>query len=220
MGYFGELWDGIRTTAQGLKLTTSVFKRAVTQGSYTLQYPEETLPIDKVTHRGIHEYDVDRCISCEACAKACPVDCIYIEAEGKGKAAKLTRFEIDYQKCLFCNLCVPPCPVDCIKMGKDFDLTGYTREDMIVPFHLGIRPIRQKTKVALEDIEKRKQDAAKAAAAKAAAPPAPPAPAHWGKFWQPNDRSPPPRLRRRALPPDRSASIHSAKRSIVKWKPS
>ena len=111
---------------------------------------------------------VERCIACDNCAKACPVDCIYIESEGKGKNAKLTRFEIDYQKCLFCNLCVPPCPVDCIKMGKDFDLTGYTREDMVVPFHLGIRPIRQKTQVALEDIEKRKAEAAKAAAPKPA----------------------------------------------------
>jgi NADH-quinone oxidoreductase subunit I len=159
LGYFSELWDGIRTTAQGLKLTTSVFGRAVTQGSYTLQYPEETLPIDKVTHRGIHEYDVDRCISCEACAKACPVDCIYIEsapdAKGKptkGKAAIMTRFDIDYSKCLFCSLCVPPCPSECIQLGERYSLPGHTRDDMVVHFHEGGYPIQVRTELSQEMI--------------------------------------------------------------------
>ena len=167
MGYWADLTAGVGTTLKGMKITW----QHLFEPTFTVEYPDVMKEIPD-SERGLHEYDVERCIACDNCAKACPVACIYIESEGKGKAAKLTRFEIDYQKCLFCNLCVPPCPVDCIKMGKDFDLTGYTREDMIVPFHLGIRPIRQKTAVALEDIEKRKADAAKAEAAKKPAPPA------------------------------------------------
>lgn len=160
MGYFGNIWDGIRTTAQGLTLTTSVFRRAVAKGSYTLQYPEEVLPIDQVTHRGIHEYDVDRCISCEQCAKACPVDCIYIEsapdAKGKptkGEAAIMTRFDIDYSKCLFCSLCVPPCPTQCIQLGERYSLPGHTRDEMVVHFHEGGFPIQAKTGEAVKQIE-------------------------------------------------------------------
>jgi len=168
MGYMQDMWAGVSTTLQGMKVTWS----HLFEPTFTIEYPDVQKPIPD-SERGIHEYDVERCIACDNCAKACPVLCIYIESEGKGKNAKLTRFEIDYQKCLFCNLCVPPCPVDCIKMGKEFDLTGYTREDMIIPFHLGIRPIVQKTQVALDDIAKRKADAEKAAAAKAAAPSTP-----------------------------------------------
>jgi NADH-quinone oxidoreductase subunit I len=165
MGYFQDMKAGVSTTLQGMRITWS----HLFEPTFTIEYPDVQKEIPD-SERGIHEYDVERCIACDNCAKACPVDCIYIESIGKGKAAKLTRFEIDYQKCLFCNLCVPPCPVDCIKMGKDFDLTGYSREDMVVPFHLGIRPIRQRTQTALDDIAKRKADAEKAAAAKAAGP--------------------------------------------------
>ena len=66
------------------------------------------------------------------CAKACPVDCIYIDKSGPRKIDKKTgkvnmsdpkngellRYAIDYSKCLFCALCTEPCPTDCIHMGK------------------------------------------------------------------------------------------------------
>ncbi len=156
MSYFGNVWDGIRTTAQGLKVTLGYLKRT----PYTLQYPDEVLPIDPVTHRGIHEFDVDRCIACFQCANACPVDCIYIEsapdAKGKptkGEAAIMTRYDIDYSKCLFCSLCVPPCPTDCIQLGERYSLPGHSRDDMVVHFHQGGYPIRQKTRKAAEQVE-------------------------------------------------------------------
>ena len=172
MSYFADLLSGVSTTLKGMGITWS----HLFEPTFTVQYPEVVKPIPE-SERGIHEYDVERCIACENCAKACPVSCIYIDSEGKGKNATLTRFEIDYQKCLFCNLCVPPCPVDCIKMGKDFDLTGYAREDMIVPFHLGVRPIKEHTEKALADIAKKKaaEEAAKEKAAAAPAKPADPA---------------------------------------------
>ena len=155
MGYFAELWDGILTTAHGLKLTTGyVFQRP-----FTTQYPDEMLPIDKERHRGIHEYDVDRCIACDLCAKACPVDCIYIEsapdAKGKptkGRAAIMTRYDIDYAKCLFCSLCVPPCPEQCIQLGERYSLPGHSRDDMVVHFHQGGYPIAVKTPYAKEQV--------------------------------------------------------------------
>jgi NADH-quinone oxidoreductase subunit I len=144
MSYFGNILEGIRTTAQGLKITASYFVRNVPKKNrFVLHYPDETLEIDKVTHRGLHEYDVDRCISCELCAKACPVDCIYIESVGKGKTAIMTRFDIDYSKCLFCALCVDPCPVDCIHMGQQYDLAAFDRgETVVLDFVKGEGPWR------------------------------------------------------------------------------
>jgi formate hydrogenlyase subunit 6/NADH:ubiquinone oxidoreductase subunit I len=46
----------------------------------------------------------------------------------------MTRYAIDYAKCMFCALCVDPCPTDCIHMGNLHDMSGFTRESMIVEF--------------------------------------------------------------------------------------
>ena len=52
-------------------------------------------------YRGFHRFDLTTCIACDQCAKACPVDCIYIGKEGveNGKGFEVTGFTIDYSKC-------------------------------------------------------------------------------------------------------------------------
>ncbi len=47
----------------------------------------------------------DSCVSCGACAGACPVGAI---AEGNGK------FEIDPSVCISCGACAGTCPVGAI----------------------------------------------------------------------------------------------------------
>jgi NADH-quinone oxidoreductase subunit I len=69
------------------------------RGTFTEQfeYPEKPVPV-AARYRGFHRYDLTTCISCDQCAKACPVDCIYIgkeRVEG-GKGFKITGFAIDY----------------------------------------------------------------------------------------------------------------------------
>ena len=44
----------------------------------------------------------DDCISCGACAEACPVGCI---SEGDGK------YEINADECVSCGTCAETCPV-------------------------------------------------------------------------------------------------------------
>ena len=137
-GSAGGLYRALGETMRGLRTTFSQFTKPVN----TIQYPEQT-PYFSPHERGLHEFEPDKCIICELCAKACPVDCILIEQEGAGRTARLTKYEIDYSKCLFCALCVDPCPVDCIHMGQEYDLTGFKRDEVVkIDFTKGEGPWR------------------------------------------------------------------------------
>lgn len=128
-GYFHDIYHSVRSILIGMHITLKYcFSRPV-----TIQYPEQKLDFAP-RYRGIHEFEASKCIACDLCAKACPVDCIYIDYTGRGKNVKLARFAIDYSKCLFCALCTEPCPTSCIHMGKVHDLSAYSREEMVVEF--------------------------------------------------------------------------------------
>jgi NADH-quinone oxidoreductase subunit I len=123
--YFKKVFAGVLTTAKGMVLT---WRHFVTKPT-TIQYPEEKTYFSPY-ERGIHEFEPEKCIICDLCAVACPVNCIKIESEGSGKNAVLTKYEIDYSKCLFCALCVDPCPVDCIHMGQQYDIASHRRGEV------------------------------------------------------------------------------------------
>ena len=141
--YFREIGDTVRTVFVGMKITL----RYCFQKPVTVNYPEQRLSFAP-RYRGIHEFELNKCIACDLCAKACPVDCIYIDKTGPrridkvsglvdesdSKNGQLVRFAIDYSKCLFCALCTEPCPTLCIHMGKLHDLSGYSRGDVVVEF--------------------------------------------------------------------------------------
>jgi NADH-quinone oxidoreductase subunit I len=136
--YFRNIYDTVSSIAVGMKITL----RYCFQKSVTVQYPEQRLSLAP-RYRGIHEFEANKCIACDLCVKACPVDCIYIDksaprkidkATGNAVGGELLRFAIDYSKCLFCALCTEPCPTDCIHMGKLHDLSSYSRKDAVVEF--------------------------------------------------------------------------------------
>ena len=120
--YFRDIYRTVHTILVGMRITLKYcFAKTV-----TLQYPD-VAPALQPRYRGFHFYEIEKCIACDMCAKACPVDCIYIEKTGPRKIDKatgiaagglMTRYAIDYAKCMFCALCVDPCPTDCIHMGN------------------------------------------------------------------------------------------------------
>jgi len=136
--YFRNIYLTLKTILIGMRITL----RYCFADSVTVQYPDMA-PVLQPRFRGFHYYEIEKFIACDMCAKACPVDCIYIEKTGPRKLDKetgvavggaVTRYAIDYSKCMFCALCTDPCPTDCIHMGNIHDMSGYDRQSMIVEF--------------------------------------------------------------------------------------
>jgi len=124
-----DIWEGVSTLFVGLDITW----RHLFVDKVTLHYPEErwTLP-PKSRMRLFMAYE--DCIGCGQCARACPVNCIYIKAEKRpatqpaifaanGQPIKLdvSVFDIDMSLCCYCNLCTYPCPTDCIYMTTEYE---------------------------------------------------------------------------------------------------
>ena len=67
------------------------------------------------------------------CARACPNACLEIKFNiGEDKKRKLSEFIYHLDTCLFCGLCVEPCPTAAIFMNKEYELSVYNRQDLIV----------------------------------------------------------------------------------------
>jgi NADH-quinone oxidoreductase subunit I len=138
-GWFKNIWTAIRTVMTGMGIT---IKYVYGVKPVTIEYPEvrEELPANS---RSRLYNDVKNCISCYQCATACPVDCIYIAAERRGKddpaiktdggtAIKLNlkQYTIDTALCCYCGLCTTVCPTECLTHTTDYEYAQYTLDEM------------------------------------------------------------------------------------------
>ena len=165
--YFNNIASGVKSFLSGLVLTWDHFKNKKEKVA-TLQYPHEKFPVPEKNIGFDHsEYnvirsrlhvDIDDCIGCLQCERACPVDCIKIDTIKPPKGSEydcgktshdtqkkmiVPRFTIDMSECMYCNLCVYPCPEECIYMVGgpnedkheiDYEFSQYKREGMIFEF--------------------------------------------------------------------------------------
>ncbi len=172
--YLKNSFDGIWTVLVGMKVTFKhLFKPAV-----TIQYPDVKLPMADRARNRLY-VNMDDCIGCDQCARACPVDCITIDtvkslptddlgitSNGKKKALWVTKFDIDIAKCCYCQLCVFPCPTECIYMTDVYEFSEFEREDLIYKFATLTDTEVAEKKENFEKMQAEKE-AQKAAAAKA-----------------------------------------------------
>jgi len=158
--YFGDIWDGIASSWEGLKLSLkhmwqarhrrkpiSVMDETYFEqdtGVVTLTYPYESLPVPDNGRYRLHN-EMEDCIVCDKCAEICPVDCIEIEAvkspeeirktsDGHSVRLYAAKFDIDMAKCCFCGLCTTVCPTECLTMTKTYDFSEFDVRDMIYHF--------------------------------------------------------------------------------------
>lgn len=142
MQYFSEAIKSLKTVFIGMKVT---FKHLFVP-SVTVQYPDVKLTLPERERNRLY-VNMDDCIGCDQCARACPVDCITIEtvkslpeedlgktSNGKRKALWVTQFDIDFAKCCYCELCVFPCPTECIYMTDVYEFSEFERNNLIFNF--------------------------------------------------------------------------------------
>ena len=165
--YFQNIIYTVKSMLSGMSLTWDHF---INKEKYvaTLQYPNEKWPqpdrsigFDHSEYNEIRSrlhVDIDDCIGCLQCEKACPVDCIKIDtikppkdsdydcgktSHDTQKKMIVPRFSIDMSECMYCNLCVYPCPEECIfmvggpnepKHEIDYEFSKYVKHDLVFEF--------------------------------------------------------------------------------------
>jgi len=145
------------------------------EGTNTIQYPAQKLPIPEVGRYQL-DVEIDDCIVCDLCAKICPVDCITIESikstepagigqtsDGTTKRLYAAQFDIDMAKCMYCGLCTIVCPTECIVMTNQYDKTVFELKDLNYEFSDMAPDVAAEKRELLEKQQAEKQ-AAKLAA--------------------------------------------------------
>ena len=163
--YLLNIWSAFWTPLVGMRLTW----RHLFMPSVTVQYPDERWDLPPNSRMQLF-MNMDDCIGCAQCERACPVRCITIETvkavpedvqeTSTGHKIRLhtTKFDIDMAKCCYCNLCVYPCPTECLYMTTSFEDAAPDRFDLLYHF----ARISPQEAVALEE-KAQKFDEAEAA---------------------------------------------------------
>ncbi len=110
--------------------------RHLGQPTDTVEYPEQK-PYLAPRYRGriVLTRDPDgeeRCVACNLCAVACPVDCIALQkTEDERGRWRAEFFRINFSRCIFCGLCEEACPTHAIQLTPDVEMGEYQRPNLV-----------------------------------------------------------------------------------------
>jgi NADH-quinone oxidoreductase subunit I len=148
---FGETLRGLKTV-MGRMLEEPV----------TVQYPEQKVPVYprfRGKHK-LHRFEdsgLEKCVGCSLCAAACPADCIRVVAAENTPENHVSAgeryaavYEINMLRCIFCGYCEIACPFDAITMGHDYELSDYTRSDLIFTKEMLLENHPERTPLRME----------------------------------------------------------------------
>jgi len=121
LSLLNTIWTVLKTT----------FRKRV-----TIQYPEKRPPIPpRWRGRIILSRDPggqERCVACNLCAVACPVDCISLQAAEDEQGRRYPAFfRINFSRCIFCGYCEEACPTYAIQLTTDFEMSEYVRQNLV-----------------------------------------------------------------------------------------
>jgi NADH-quinone oxidoreductase subunit I len=102
----------------------------------TVEYPEEKVPLPaRWRGRIVLTLDPDgleRCVACNLCAVACPVDCISLQATQDEHGRRYPEFfRINFSRCIFCGYCEEACPTYAIQLTPDVEMAEYRRDGLV-----------------------------------------------------------------------------------------
>lgn len=118
-----------------LKTLFEVLKHSFTK-SDTLEYPDK-MPYLAPRYRGriVLTRDPDgaeRCVACNLCAVACPVDCIALQKTETPDGRWIAEtFRINFSRCIMCGFCEEACPTHAIQLTPDFEMAEYDRQNLV-----------------------------------------------------------------------------------------
>jgi NADH-quinone oxidoreductase subunit I len=138
MAVKNDILGGAAAILKGMGVT---FKEMMAP-TITEDYPDAP-PKFQERFRGVHvlqrdENGMEKCVACFLCSAACPVQCIYIEAQENTQLVQISGgeryasvYNIDYSRCIFCGYCVEACPTDAITHGHGFEIASYNTSTLI-----------------------------------------------------------------------------------------
>ena len=196
--YFRNIKTGAVTIATGMGITLKHFFNALNRkgeagvvdvdyfrqvvGVVTLQYPRDVIPTPKNGRYRLYN-NIEDCIGCGQCVRACPISCIMIDtikvapddlavcgktSDGQQKKFWVPVFDIDVAKCMTCGMCTTVCPTECLVHTPVSDFSEFDRSNMLYHFGNLTRLEAEGKRKKLADIQAKAQAEKEKKAAEAA----------------------------------------------------